>query len=518
MKLTLPARSNAAPLTIDSRCFIVIGANGSGKTRFGRALTKSLGRRAFTLAAVDGLYNTRGEDTAPGSIDSQYHAAVESSALIRNDIENRLERIIAILINEAVSDLVSAQLASEDAGRQGRSRLRKLIDAWQQIFPDNKIFINCGRMLFNRPSESDQYSAGHLSSGERAVMYYLGGALLAPKSAVVLVYAPEMFMHPSIIRPLWDTIERMRPDCTFIYITHDLGFASARGNEAATIWVKSCDPEHNTWDYDMLPVADGMPDEVYLAILGERKPVLFIEGDNRHSYDAKFYPLIFTEYTVKPLGSCDRVIEATRSFNALQGFHNLDAWGIVDRDRRDRQEVAYLRTRRILVPEVAEIENIFMVEDVVKAVAARNSRNPDKAFAAVRRNLLSLFKANIEKQALEHTRHRLKRDVAHRVDGHFDNIAQVKQHFLELMNEINPESLYESLVKQFKGYAEGGDYASVLRVFNYKSMLIETHVASLCGFHSDDRKRYTATILNMLRDNEPGAAAIRAAVRRVFNL
>ena len=40
-----------------------------------------------------------------------------------------------------------------------------------------------------------------------------------------------------------------------------------------------------------------------------------------------------------------------------------------DRDRRDEKEVEYLRGKNIFVPEVAEIENILMLEPVVKAVA-----------------------------------------------------------------------------------------------------------------------------------------------------
>ena len=108
--------------------------------------------------------------------------------------------------------------------------------------------------------------------------------------------------------------------------------------------------------------------------------MLFIEGDSRHSYDARLYPAVFPECTVKPLGSCERVIEATRSFNAVQSFHNLAARGIVDRDRRTDSEVAYLRRRGVLVPDVAEIENLFLLEDVVKTVAGANGRDPEKAF------------------------------------------------------------------------------------------------------------------------------------------
>ena len=50
------------------------------------------------------------------------------------------------------------------------------------------------------------------------------------------------------------------------------------------------------------------------------------------------------------------MIEATRTFNDLSAFHHLDSHGVVDRDRRDANEVGYLRQRKVFVPEVAEIE------------------------------------------------------------------------------------------------------------------------------------------------------------------
>ena len=63
------------------------------------------------------------------------------------------------------------------------------------------------------------------------------------------------------------------------------------------------------------------------------------------------------------------MIEATRTFNDLSAFHHLDSHGVVDRDRRDANEVGYLRQRKVFVPEVAEIENILMLENVIRAVA-----------------------------------------------------------------------------------------------------------------------------------------------------
>lgn len=514
MKLQLPPRSDGRRMSVTSRRLTIVGANGAGKSRFAASMASLTGGRAFAMSALTAIYSDR-EDPSPGSVDSLYHEAVARSPLIREDIRGGFERLTALLVNETALELLAERLAGDTSDNRP-TRLQRLFDNWQAIFPGNSMLLVCGRLLVD--GAEGTYPATRLSAGEKAVLYSLGAALVAPKDAVVFVDAPEMFLHQSVTGPLWDRVERMRPDCTFVYTTHDLGFAASRAS-GDILWVKSCDPAEGTWDYELLPEASGIPEDVYMAILGERKPVLFIEGDARHSYDARLYPLVFPEYTVKPLGSCDRVIEATRSFNALRDFHSLDAHGIVDRDRRGDNEVAYLRGRRILVPDVAEIENMFLLETVVRTVAAVNGRDPQGAFGRVRRNLLALFRGNIERQALEHTRHRIKHEVTKRVDGRFDGVSALERHISELMLTVNPRGVYDEILGQFRGYLDGGDYASVLKVFNHKSMLAETHVTEITGAGGDDKKRYIETVLDLLRQTDTAEArTIRNAIRGAFGL
>jgi len=47
--------------------------------------------------------------------------------------------------------------------------------------------------------------------------------------------------------------------------------------------------------------------------------------------------------------------------------------------------VSYLRRKNIMVPEVAEIENMLMLEEVVRAVASYKQQNPDRVAASVKK-------------------------------------------------------------------------------------------------------------------------------------
>jgi hypothetical protein len=296
-----------------------------------------------------------------------------------------------------------------------------------------------------------------------------------------------------------------------VYATHDLEFASSRRG-AALLWVQSCDMSTGTWEYSIMPdTEDALTGEVYMAIIGARKPILFIEGDD-HSIDARLYPLIFRDYSVKSLGSCNKVIESTRTFNDLTAFHHLNAMGIVDRDRREEGEVTYLRRKNIMVPEVAEIENMLMLEDVVRAVASYMHKNADRVVASVKKSVLAQFKNELRSQALQHTRHRVKRTVEYRIDGKFPDIGALEDHINNLVVEIQPRKLYEKLCRDFREYLAAGDYGSVLRVFNQKTMLSASNVAQLCGLH--DKVNYINTIMHILRTETPQSEAIRRAVRR----
>ena len=244
--------------------------------------------------------------------------------------------------------------------------------------------------------------------------------------------------------------------------------------------------------------------------------MLFIEGDNRRSIDAKLYPLIFPDYTIQALGSCNKVIEATRTFNDLNSFHHMDSRGIVDRDRRDTKEVEYLRGKRIMVPEVAEVENLLLIEEVVRTVAGVCGKDEDSVAGKVKRTIIKEFRSELTRQALLHTRHRVKRIVECRIDGKFSSIDMLEQHLTALPREINPRALYQSLCKEFQMYVSNNDYASILRVYNQKSMLPGCNVAELCGLRNKDE--YLYMILKILRRDTPEARRIRNAVIRTFDI
>jgi predicted ATP-dependent endonuclease of OLD family len=48
----------------------------------------------------------------------------------------------------------------------------------------------------------------------------IGEVLCAPEKSIIIIDEPEMHIHVSLIKHLFDLIEAERPDCAFIYLTH----------------------------------------------------------------------------------------------------------------------------------------------------------------------------------------------------------------------------------------------------------------------------------------------------------
>jgi ABC-type branched-subunit amino acid transport system ATPase component len=518
MDITLPAKMNGqTPDTLKGvKEVTIIGANGSGKTRFCDKMIENCGDNAYRLSALRAIFPIAVNSTLKGSIDDIFDR-INNMPQVKSLANTEFDKLTYIMMHDEFLDLMGykAHLLMNEEVPFPKTKLDQTVKMWQEVFPKNKVLRENGKLLFSTEGNDDKYSSLRLSDGEKAVLYYIGATLYAMPNAMIFIDDPETFMHHSIMQALWNVIEEMRPDCTFIYNTHDIDFATSRIDNRI-IWVKNFDPQAGSWDYELLERGADLSDGLYMDILGTRKPVLFIEGDSIHSIDSRLYPLVFPDYTIKPLGSCNKVIEAVRSFNDLRAFHHLDSHGIVDRDRRSDKEVQYLRDRKILVPNVAEIENILMLDDVVRTVAKYCRRNENDVFFKVKRAVINMFDHELKQQALMHVRHRVKMDVEKRVDMRFTNIGALEDHMSDLVNEINPRGLYENICRQFHSYVESGDYRQVLRVFNQKTMLPESNVAGLCGLSS--KEDYINTVLKILRADGEGAQVIRHAVKDCFGL
>lgn len=497
-----------------ARQLTLIGANGSGKTRFMKYMAANTERNAAILSAVSAFYPQR-LGNKPSSVDELYAASLPTS--LRDDTLPELDKLTQMLFHDEFRYLLKVKtdkLLYGTAIRLEPTKLDKMIELWQEIFPGNRIISEGGQMLFSTESGNNLISSSSLSSGEKAVLYYIAAVLYTLPDSLIFIDNPSMFLHPAILNALWNAIEGLRPDCTFIYNTSDMDFVNSRTGNVC-IWIKSHNVQQMTWDYEVMG-RGALPDDMIVDIMGTRRPVLFIEGDAEHSIDSKLYPLLFKRYTVRPLGSCNKVIESTRTFNDLKNIHKLESLGLVDRDRRTDEEVGYLRRKNIMVPEVAEVENIFMVEDVIRIMCTYRRRNANNVVTRVKRSVLKMFNSHFREQVLQHVRHRMKRTLERRADVRVNSIGELEKHMQSLPGIINVKGEYDRLMRNFGTIAQAGDYAAVLKVFNHKPMLPESQLPALLGY--TDKDAYIAGVLSLLKEHSDLSRRMRKAMLELFNI
>lgn len=516
-KLILPQLSGLReqPTLPDAGQLTVIGGSGAGKTKFIEELTRLNGNRSYCLSALSAPYPEREECLRAGSIDMLFREAAANRPYMRTDAVSELDKLMYMLFTDEFEYLLSVKQERVDNMaplKLKATRLDKIVKLWERVFPGNRIVRTPGSMMFATTAGSDLISVNNLSRSEQTVLYYAAAVLYAMPDAIIVVDSPWLFLHPSILNNLWNSIEELRPDCTFVYDSVDMEFVHSRTSNVC-VWVKSYDAESRSWDYEIILPGD-MKEELFVDLVGTRKPVLFIEGDARHSIDSKLYPLVFPDYTVKPLGSCDKVIETTRTFNDLKNMHHLESRGIVDRDRRTDPEVEYLRRKSVMVPEVAEVENIFLIEGVVKAMARRRGRNPERVFNHVSKAVEDEFRRRFDEQALQHVRHRVKREVECRIDARFPCITAMETHLRGLVTLLKPRAQYNELRSQFQDFLSRHDYKGILKVFNHKPMLGDSGVSRLLGYKNKDE--YVAGVISALKEGGTTAESIREAIKFCF--
>lgn len=475
--------------TTQNNSVIIIGANGSGKTRLGEWMEKRDETTTHRIGAQRSLVfghfiNQKSYEQATNLL--QYGAETEQpshmqrwgydgekynyTATLLNDYENVLSALSALKINETVIYL--AECKEREITGQAHNNVPLMVTdvlqrIWNAVFPQRGIKLDDAKVtsMYSKDGEVKEYKGRDMSDGERVALYLIAQALCIPKNKTIIIDEPEIHLHRSIMNRLWTAIEKERQDCLFIYITHDTHFA-ANQSQANKIWVKSYDGEH--WDLSEI-IDSFLPEELLLNILGNRRPVLFVEG-TADSYDTRLYSELYNEYYVVPCGGCSRVIAQTKAMKSNPQLHHLRCYGLIDRDYRSNYEMEKLRENDIYTINVAEVENIFLVEELLCVVNSIMSFTDSSRIDEVKYYIMiDRFKPQIDSLICDAIISELKYRLSI-ADIVGKNEEAVKQSFTDFFGGIVYEEIKAIKESIFNEPLASNDYAKVLEVFNYKTI------------------------------------------------
>ena len=505
-------QGKAVVVETDGQSVIIIGANGSGKSMLGAWLEKRDFGRVHRINAQRNLnfeHNIpiKGYSEAEKRVFYGFnldHQGNKATTTVLNDYNDVLAALIA-LKHKDNSEFVEQ---CKEADKNGRTRpkapwtsLDKLQSVWDEVFPQRQIRLDDVKFLatLEKGENVHEYSATQMSDGERSVLYMAAKVLCVPKDKILIIDEPELHLHPSLMNRLWTNLEKLRPDCLFVYITHDIQFASSH-DSTDKIWIREFDGQN--WKLEKLEDND-LPEDLLLSILGNRDNVLFVEGE-KGSYDSRLYAALYPRYYVIPCGGCTQVISRTKAFRNSQSLSHCEVYGIIDRDFRSDYELEQLSKEGVYALEVAEVENLFLVEELLRVMARHLARNVEETVQKVKEQIIDgQFKSHIDKQIykskIEQIQYKL-RNIKFSDAGE-DDPANILRDALDVIkyDEISAEE-----EARFRQPLENVNYAGVLKLFNEKSL--SNSIGHLFGMQNKEFCRLVISLLNGEKRDEIVAA------------
>ncbi len=318
----------------------------------------------------------------------------------------------------------------------------------------------------------------------------IGRCLCVPPKSIIVIDEPELHLHKTIQYALWNKIEKLKKDCVFIYLTHDVEFAASRV-EFKKIWLKSYNGSNN-WEWQDIGNEIDLPEELLLEVYGNRKKVLFIEGDNG-SYDVKFFRNMFSDFFVKPVESCENVINYTKALRKNTNFHQLEVFGLVDRDRRTNEEVESLQKNGIYTLKVAEIENIFAVPKILKIVCEKLNADYSVILENIKKVVFKKLNNELDVQISERAVEEIK-FLIKGLDIKSKSKVELETNFANRLKGINVSEIYEGIEKKFKTIIKDSNYDELLSFYNRKT--IASCIGGELGLKKDELPAWVVRISN----------------------
>ncbi len=469
---------------IDSTA-VIIGANGAGKTSLINELRKNNSKinsnEMYVLPAQKLLcFATHIQDRNVVDEDSyitefnNINLKYETIDLYLNQIDANFSNTFTKLITLLVKDIMA--VATDNFRGKNESSLslwQKLEKIWNKIKPEIKFDIDTKNTVVKVEKNGSKYSINGLSDGERCILFYIGNVLLAPENSYIIVDEPETFLNAAVYNELWDLLISERPDCQFIFASHNMDFVQSRTN-ATYIWCKNFEAPYDL-DYQVLEESQEIPLPLLTEVSGAKKPILFCEG-TKNSLDYQIYSKLFSEFCfVKPVQGHKQVIQYTKAYNKLQETYGNKAYGIIDYDWMDEARIESYKKKNIFVLPFNEIEMLLVDEEMVNSVLSDDEEDKKQKINKLRDTVIGLCTTNKDKII----RIALKKKLDEFMEGHLIETREPTEDeartFLENLSEkFDITVTLENITKIVEDSIASSDFSKILKICNLKNEIIDS--------------------------------------------
>lgn len=460
---------------------VIIGANGVGKSSLINELRKNNINEMFILPAQKLLYfvsNVFGRNSINKDkyIEDLKKAEIKYDTIeirtnnIEDDFSSSFTKMITLLVKDYTNIATRKSRGEKDLHLALWDRVEQV---WNQILPEIKFILEPDNRVVEVEKNGSRYSINGLSDGERCILFYIGNVFLAPENSYIVIDEPETFLNAAVYNELWDLLISERPDCQFIFASHNMDFVQSRSN-ATYVWCKKFEAPYNL-DYQLLEDSQEMPLSLLTEVSGARKPILFCEG-SKTSIDYQIYSKLFSDFCfVKPVQGHKQVIQYTKAYNNLQHLHGNTAYGINDNDWMDESSIQVYKEQNIFVLPFNEVEMMLVDEAVVKSCLPfdddtgqkRKFNNfKDAIISSCREKKDKIISIALKKRLDEFMEsHFIEKSEPNKYDAHV---------FLDsLASEFDVDSTFNKINSIVEVSLASSDFSRILKICNLKKEIID---------------------------------------------
>ena len=459
---------------------VIIGANGAGKSSLINELRKNSIDEMYVLPAQKLLYFVSNISDRNNIEQEKYIRDLKNTNIkydtidlypfnIQENFSNTFTNLITLLVKDI---MVVATYKFRGQNASSLSLWQKLEKIWNKIKPEISFEIDPIKIIVNVEKNNSKYSINGLSDGERCILFYIGNVLLAPENSYIIVDEPETFLNAAVYNELWDLLISERPDCQFIFASHNMDFVQSRTN-ATYVWCKEFEAPYN-FDYEILEETQEMPLSLLTEVSGTRKPVLFCEG-TKNSVDYQIYSKLFSEFCfVKPVQGHKQVIQHTKAYNDLQYVHGNTAFGIIDNDWMDESSIQVFKEQNIFVLPFNEVEMILVDEAVVKScLPFDDDKEKQQKFENFQQSIIE----SCEEKKDKIISLALKKRVDEFLEGNCiqnnkPSKEDVEEFLKSLVDEFDASSTVDNITSIVEASLASSDFSAILKICNLKNEII----------------------------------------------
>lgn len=460
---------------------VIIGANGAGKSSLINELRKNSIDEMYVLPAQKLLYFVSNMHNRNGIIKEKYIQDLKKVNIkydtidlyptdIANDFSNMFTKLITLLVKDYTNIVTRRSRNEKDLPLTLWDRVEQI---WNQIFPEIIFELEPDDRVVKVEKNGSKYSINGLSDGERCILFYIGNVLLAPENSYIIVDEPETFLNAAVYNELWDLLISERPDCQFIFASHNMDFVQSRTN-ATYIWCKKFEAPYDL-DYQVLEETQEMPLSLLTEVSGTKKPILFCEG-TKTSIDYQIYSKLFSDFCfVKPVQGHKQVIQHTKAYNNLQHLHGNTAYGIIDNDWMNESSIQEQKEQNIFVLPFNEVEMILVDEAVVKScLNFDDDKEKQQKFENLQQSIIESCKEKKDKIISI----ALKKKLDEFMEGHLIETREPTEDeartFLENLSEkFDITVTLENITKIVEDSIASLDFLTILKICNLKKEIID---------------------------------------------